>query len=53
VSKKELHAAFAEGWVIESVEATRAEVRSDFKDLQFSAGGPKAWLVVVKRAGLK
>ena len=26
VSKKELHAAFAEGWSIESVEPTRAEV---------------------------
>src|SRR5436309_2495202 len=29
VSKEELHAAFAEGWVIESIEPTRAEVRPD------------------------
>jgi SAM-dependent methyltransferase len=49
VSKNELHAAFAEGWVIESIEPTRAEVRPDFKDLQFSEGGPKAWFVVVRR----
>jgi SAM-dependent methyltransferase len=50
-SKKELHDAFAEGWVIESIEPTRAEVRPDFKDLQFSEGGPKAWFVVVQRVG--
>ncbi len=46
VSKEELHAAFAEGWLIESIEPTRAEVRPDFKDLTFSEGGPKA---VVRR----
>jgi cyclopropane fatty-acyl-phospholipid synthase-like methyltransferase len=49
VSKKELHAAFAQGWSIESIEANRAEVRHDLKDLTFSEGGPKAWLVVVKK----
>ena len=49
VSKKELHDAFAEGWVIESIEPTRAEVRPDLKDLTFSEGGPKAWFVVVRR----
>ena len=50
-SRKELHAAFAEGWSIESIEPTRAEVRPDLKDLAFSEGGPKAWFVVVRRAG--
>jgi cyclopropane fatty-acyl-phospholipid synthase-like methyltransferase len=50
VSKKELHAAFAEAWSIESIGPTRAEVRPDFKDLTFSEGGPKAWFVVVRRA---
>ncbi len=49
VSKKELHDAFAEGWVIESIEPTRAEVRPDLKDLTFSEGGPKAWFVVARR----
>jgi cyclopropane fatty-acyl-phospholipid synthase-like methyltransferase len=49
VSKKELHDAFAEGWVIESIEPTGAEVRPDLKDLSFSEGGPKAWLAVVRR----
>ena len=49
VSKKELHDAFAEGWNIESIEPTRAEVRPDLKDLSFSEGGPQAWFVVVRR----
>ncbi|HVS37832.1 MAG TPA: class I SAM-dependent methyltransferase [Gemmataceae bacterium] len=51
VSKKELHDAFAEGWNIESIEPTKAEVRPDLKDSSFSEGGPKAWFVVVRRAG--
>ena len=50
VSKKELHAAFAEGWSIESIEPSRYEVRPDLKDLTFSEGGPKAWFVVIRRA---
>jgi cyclopropane fatty-acyl-phospholipid synthase-like methyltransferase len=49
VPKEELHAAFAEGWNIESVEASRYEVRPDLKDLVFSEGGPKAWFVVARR----
>jgi hypothetical protein len=51
VSKKELHAAFAEGWSIRSIEPSRYEVRPDLKDLSFSEGGPKAWFVVVRREG--
>jgi SAM-dependent methyltransferase len=49
VSKQELHDAFAQGWVIESIEPARYEVRPDLKDLQFSEGGPRAWFVVVRR----
>ena len=51
VSRKELHDAFGEGWAIESVEPVRVEVRPDLKDFSFSQGGPKAWFVVVRRAG--
>jgi cyclopropane fatty-acyl-phospholipid synthase-like methyltransferase len=51
VSKKELHDAFAQGWRIESIQATRVEVRPDFKEFTFSEGGPKAWFAVVKRTG--
>ena len=49
VSEAELHAAFAEGWSIESIKPSRFEVRPDLKDLTFSEGGPKAWFVVVRR----
>jgi cyclopropane fatty-acyl-phospholipid synthase-like methyltransferase len=49
VSRKELRDAFAEGWVLESIEPTGAEVRPDLKDLQFSEGGPKAWFAVIRR----
>lgn len=51
VSRQELPDAFAGGWVIESIEPARFEVRPDLKDLQFSEGGPKAWFVVARRAG--
>jgi len=50
VSQKELHDAFARGWVIESIEPVQAEVRPDLKDLTFSEGGPKAWFAVIRRA---
>ena len=49
VSKKELHAAFAQGWDIESIEPTRVETRPDLKEFTFSEGGPKAWFAVIRR----
>ena len=51
VTRKELEDAFAEGWVVESIEPTRFEVRPDPNDISFSEGGPKAWFVAVRRAG--
>jgi len=51
VSRKEIEDAFAEGWAVESIEPSRYEVRPDPKDISFSDGGPKAWFVVVRRAG--
>jgi hypothetical protein len=39
-----------QGWDIESVEPSRYEVRPDRKDFVFSAGGPRAWLAVIRRA---
>ena len=50
ISKKELHAAFARGWDIESIEPTRVETRPDLKEFTFSEGGPKAWFAVIRRA---
>jgi len=49
VSRQELHDAFGQGWVMESVEASRYEVRPDLKDLTFSEGGPRARFAVVRR----
>ena len=51
VSGKEIEDAFAEGWVVESIEPTRFEVRPDPNDISFSDGGPRAWFVVVRKAG--
>ena len=50
MSRKEIDVAFAEGWIIESIEPSRFEVRPDLKDFSFSEGGPKAWFVVVQKA---
>lgn len=49
VSRKEIEGAFAEGWVIESIEPSRYEVRPDPNDISFSRGGPKAWFVVARK----
>ena len=48
ISKSELQATFAKGWVVESINPTHFEVIPEFKET-FSEGGPKAWFVVVKR----
>jgi cyclopropane fatty-acyl-phospholipid synthase-like methyltransferase len=49
VSRKEIEDAFAEGWVIESIEPSRYEVRPDANDSNFRDGGPRACFVVVRR----
>jgi 2-polyprenyl-3-methyl-5-hydroxy-6-metoxy-1,4-benzoquinol methylase len=49
VSKKELNDAFARGWSVESIQPVQIEVRPDFKDMNFSPGGPKAWFAVIRR----
>lgn len=49
VSKPELQAAFADGWTIESITPTCFQTIPEFKDM-FSEGGPKAWIVIVRRA---
>lgn len=51
VSRTEIEDAFAVGWVIESVEPARYEVRPDPTDTNFRDGGPKAWFVAVRKAG--
>jgi 2-polyprenyl-3-methyl-5-hydroxy-6-metoxy-1,4-benzoquinol methylase len=51
VSRNELHDAFAKGWIMESIQASRIEVIPDVKDMTLSEGGPKAWFAVVRREG--
>jgi SAM-dependent methyltransferase len=51
VSRKEIEDALAEGWVVESIEPSRYEVRPDPNDISFSDDGPKAWFVVAIKAG--
>lgn len=53
ISKEELHDAFRQGWIIESIQPCRAETRPDLKDLNFSEGGPKAWFSIIQRTDLK
>jgi SAM-dependent methyltransferase len=53
VSRQEIEDAFSEGWVIESIEPSRYEVRPDSNDNSFRDGGPKAWSVVARRAGVQ
>lgn len=49
VSKKEIVDSFAGGWVIESIEPSRLEVRPDLRKWTFSEGGPKASFAVIER----
>jgi hypothetical protein len=51
VSRRELYAAFADGWEVESVQACQFEINPEFTEVQFSEGGPKAWFAVVRRKG--
>ena len=51
VSRQELYDAFADGWVVETVQPCQIEVNPAFTEFQFSEGGPKAWFAVVRRKG--
>jgi cyclopropane fatty-acyl-phospholipid synthase-like methyltransferase len=51
VSPQELREAFAVGWTVEEIRATRFEVRPDPEDISLSEGGPKAWFSVIRRKG--
>ncbi|MHB1558834.1 MAG: class I SAM-dependent methyltransferase [Isosphaeraceae bacterium] len=49
VSQREIREAFADGWNVEELAASRYEVRPDLEDISFSEGGPKAWFAVIRR----
>lgn len=49
ISRRDIQLAFAEGWLVESIDPSCYEVRPDPQDVSSQSGGPKAWFVVVKR----
>jgi cyclopropane fatty-acyl-phospholipid synthase-like methyltransferase len=49
VSRQELHDAFADGFEIESIEASQFEVNPFVSGTSFSPGGPKAWFAIIRR----
>jgi SAM-dependent methyltransferase len=51
ISRQELYDAFADGWVVESVQPARCEMHPEFTEVQFSEGGPRMWFAIIGRAG--
>jgi cyclopropane fatty-acyl-phospholipid synthase-like methyltransferase len=51
VSRQELYDAFADGWVVESIQPVRCEIHPEFTEVTFSEGGPKMWFAVIRRQG--
>lgn len=48
VSQEEIRGVFQGDWEVESIEATRFDVRPDI-DMGFTPGGPHAWFVIARR----
>ena len=51
ISRRELYDAYADGWVVESVQPARCEIHPEFTEVQFSEAGPKMWFAVIRRTG--
>ena len=49
ISRAELEQAFADGWAIESVAATRFEPNPNADQRYFDEDGPRAWFAVIRR----
>lgn len=50
VSQSDLRQAFADGWIVESIDPVRIGVRPDVSEFTFSPGGPKGWFAVIRRS---
>ncbi len=50
VTQQEIHSAFRDGWDVESIRATRFKAAESADAMGLSPGGPKAWLVTVRRS---
>jgi len=49
MSAEDIRAAFASGWVVESVDPARFEVVPGVPGAEFSPGGARAWFATVRR----
>jgi len=49
ISQRELQESFADSWEIESTRPVQIEVNPEFTEMNFSAGGPKAWFATIRR----
>ncbi|HXW62075.1 MAG TPA: class I SAM-dependent methyltransferase [Candidatus Acidoferrales bacterium] len=49
VSQKELRAAFADGWQIESIEPSHLAVRPEVKGPMFGGQDPRGWFMIARR----
>jgi cyclopropane fatty-acyl-phospholipid synthase-like methyltransferase len=49
ISQSEIRTAFADGWTIESITATRFEANPDTDRRHFGDDGPKAWFAAIRR----
>jgi hypothetical protein len=47
VAQQEIPAAFRDGWEVKEIRGAKVEIASDPGALQFSPGGPKAWLATI------
>jgi ubiquinone/menaquinone biosynthesis C-methylase UbiE len=48
IRQEEIRAAFADGWMVESITATHFEPNPQSKET-FADGGPRAWFAVIRR----
>ena len=51
ISPADLHAAFDQGWHLESIDDVQFETACNVPVGSFTAGGPRAYLAVVQRTG--
>jgi ubiquinone/menaquinone biosynthesis C-methylase UbiE len=49
ITQEEIRQAFRDGWEVESIQASQFKVASYPGVPQFSPGGPRAWIVTVRR----
>ena len=49
VSREEIHSAFREWWDVESIQETRFRAIDDPQAPRFSPGGPRAYLITIRR----